>query len=125
MYEATANRLMQHLDQPTRGRVTALDSAAAAGRDPILADMEAAFVPLRHHSTTVGVTHHRDRIHVCWDGALVSVGVAQIQMTVGEEQTPWRELEEDLSRELLDGYRPVVVTTLRHANLTFRPVNVA
>ena len=82
--------------------------------------MAAAFPPLRHHSTIVGVAHHRDRIHVCWDGTLVSVGVAQVRMTLGAERTPWRELAAEPTHELLDGFLPVVVTTLRYADLVVR-----
>ena len=118
MIAATKNRLMQSLDRPTRQRVAALERAAAAGQEPS-ADA-VAFPPLRHHSTIVGVAHHRDRIHVCWDGTLVSVGVAQVRMTLGAERTPWRELAAEPTHELLDGFLPVVVTTLRYADLVVR-----
>jgi hypothetical protein len=114
------NRLMQSLDRPTRERVAALERAAAAGVEPDSAAVAAVFPPLRYHSTIVGVAHHRDRIHVCWDGTLVSVGVAQVRMTLGEERTPWRELDAEPTHDLLDGYLPVVVTTLRHADLVVR-----
>ena len=120
MIAATKNRLMQSLDRPTRQRVAALERAAAAGQEPSADAVAAAFPPLRHHSTIVGVAHHRDRIHVCWDGTLVSVGVAQVRMTLGAERTPWRELAAEPTHELLDGYLPVVVTTLRHADLVLR-----
>ena len=111
---------MQSLDRPTRLRVAALERAAAAGQEPGADTVAAAFPPLRHHSTIVGVAHHRDRIHVCWDGTLVSVGVAQVRMTLGAERTPWRELPAEPTHELLDGFLPVVVTTLRHADLEVR-----
>ena len=114
------NRLMQSLDPPTRQRVAALEQAAAAGEEPGAAAVAAAFPPLRHHSTIVGVAHHRDRIHVCWDGTLVSVGVAQVRMTLGAERTPWRELAAEPTHVLLDGFLPVVVTTLRYADLVVR-----
>ena len=120
MCAATDNRLMQALDRPTRERVAALERAAAAGQEPSADAVAAAFPPIRYHSTIVGVAHHRDRIHVCWDGTLVSVGVAQVRMTLGEERTPWRELQAEPTHELLDGYLPVVVTTLRHADLVVR-----
>ncbi len=114
------NRLIQSLDPPTRQRVAALEQAAAAGEEPGAAAVAAAFPPLRHHSTIVGVAHHRDRIHVCWDGTLVSVGVAQVRMTLGAERTPWRELAAEPTHELLGGFLPVVVTTLRYADLVVR-----
>jgi hypothetical protein len=120
MIAATKNRLMQSLDRPTRERVAALERAAAAGQEPSADAVAAAFPPLRHHSTIVGVAHHRDRIHVCWDGTLVSVGVAQVRMTLGAERTPWRELAAEPTHELLDGFLPVVVTTLRYADLVVR-----
>ena len=120
MWAATDNRLMQSLDRPARERVAALERAAAAGEEPGADAVAAAFPPLRYHSTIVGTAHHRDRIHVCWDGTLVSVGVAQVRMTLGEGRTPWRELEAEPTHELLDGYLPVVVTTLRHAGLVLR-----
>ena len=117
MCAATNNRLMQSLDRPARERIAALERAADAGEEPGAEAVAAAFPPLRYHSTIVGTAHHRDRIHVCWDGTLVSVGVAQVRMTLGEERTPWRELEAEPTHALLDGYLPVVVTTLRHADL--------
>ena len=120
MCAATDNRLMQSLDRLTRERVATLERAAAAGEEPGADAVAAAFPPLRYHSTIVGVAHHRDRIHVCWDGTLVCVGVAQVRMTLGEERTPWRELAAEPTHELLDGYLPVVVTTLRHAGLVVR-----
>jgi uncharacterized protein YbjQ (UPF0145 family) len=94
------NRLMQSLDPPTRQRVAALERAAAAGEEPGADAVAAAFPPLRHHSTIVGV--------------------AQVRMTLGAERTPWRELAAEPTHELLDGFLPVVVTTLRHADLVVR-----
>ena len=41
-------------------------------------------------------------------------------MTLGAERTPWRELAAEPTHELLDGYLPVVVTTLRYADLVVR-----
>ena len=117
MGRSAASRRYRALDRPARERVAALERAAAAGEEPGAAAVAAAFPPLRYHSTIVGTAHHRDRIHVCWDGTVVSVGVAQVRMTLGEERTPWRELEAEPTHEMLDGYLPVVVTTLRHADL--------
>ena len=41
-------------------------------------------------------------------------------MTLGAERTPWRELAAEPTHELLDGFLPVVVTTLRYADLVVR-----
>lgn len=81
----------------------------AGGVDPSFEQVAAAALSMSPARTFVGVKDDRQEIGVGWDGAIL--GRETLAFVIGPERRRFAESRETLRRELLDGWRPAVVTT--------------